>query len=63
VVRSLCGEVTSPTLRASCVAGHPREAVSPNLMRCAKRSLEAVSKLRNLFCVKLADDYRNQNAL
>ena len=48
VVRSLCGEVTSPTLRASCVAGHTHETFS---------------NLRNLLCVKLAYDCCNQNAM
>jgi len=62
VVRSLCGEVTSPTLRASCVAGHTREAVSPSLS-VAGHPHETVSSLRNFLDVKLAYRCGNQNAM
>ncbi len=61
MVRSLCGEVTSPTLRASCVAGHTREADSYLMRRWASR--EAFSNLRNLLYVKLAYRCGNQNAM
>jgi hypothetical protein len=57
VVRSLRGEVT--TLRASCVTEHRVRLSPPSLTR----PHEAVSNLRHLFDVELADYCCNENAM